>query len=132
MSSHSASRRTQRIRQSAIPKQRNNSSQPIPSSPIAGSRAGDQLLSEASEASQRQSTPRVRASADQQRVADSSPILFRSSPTAERLQSDGPNRRSPHRQGAMTDGGRTPKASGANIGGSIIFYASISFIRILI
>lgn len=117
MSSQSASRRAHRTRQSATPKQTNGPSQSISSSPIAGSGADHQLLSEASEASQRSSTPRIRTNANQQRAPDSSPILFRSSPVAERLQSGGPNRSSPQRQGPMTDGNRTPKAHGGNLGG---------------
>ena len=118
MSSHSASRRAHRARQSSTPKQKDGPSQSNLSSPIAGRRADNQLLSEASEASQRQSTPRIRTNLNHQRVADSSPILFQSSPAVGRLQSDGPKRRSLHGQGAITDGYRTPKASGANFGGS--------------
>ena len=119
MSSPSASRRAQRSRQSATPKQSNRSSRPVPSSPLAGSGADNQLLSEASEASQRQNSPRIRTNANQQRAADSSPMLFRSSPAAADLRSDGPNRSSPPVQDAnMTDGDRTPRASGANFGGS--------------
>ena len=118
MSSPSASRRAQRSRQSATPRRSNRSSQPVPSSPLAVGGADNQLLSEASEASQRQNSPSIRTNANKSRAKDSSPLLFRSSPAATDLRSDGANRSSPPVQDAnMTDGDRTPKASGANLNG---------------
>ncbi|EON65493.1 minichromosome maintenance protein 4 (cell division control protein 54) [Coniosporium apollinis CBS 100218] len=128
-----AQRRSQRNSASATPRRSARSSQVPPSSPLSNRSADDQLRSEASDASQRQGSQATpRAARLQPNVAASSPLFFRSSPANGSVNGSGavngavPS--SPTRQPANgTDGDRTPRASGINVGeSSPIRYASSS------
>lgn len=101
-----AQRRSQRPSASATPRRSTRNSQ-IPSSSPAPVGPDEQLHSEASQASQRdsQATPR---NSRLQSASTQSPLFFRSSPV---------NSSAPANGAAESDGGATPRASGMTIGG---------------
>ncbi|KAF2202037.1 MCM-domain-containing protein [Delitschia confertaspora ATCC 74209] len=118
-----APRRTQRTSASATPRRstRNIRDSQIPSSPAPAGGPDEQLLSEASQASQHTSQATPRHSRLQTGTSTQSPLFFRSSPANESEAANDAN------ADAETDGDRTPRASGMTIGDSSpIRYASSS------
>ncbi|KAF2088396.1 MCM-domain-containing protein [Saccharata proteae CBS 121410] len=124
-----APRRSQRDSQSGTPRRSARNPQTHRSSPV-GAGADEQLRSEASQSSQRQpaqsETPRSRA--QEQSFPASSPLFFRSSPANPSGAANATGASSPLREPLNgTDGDRTPRASGRNVGDSSpIRYASSS------
>ena len=107
-------RRSQRTSASATPRRSARGSQIPPSSPAPARGPEEQLQSEATQASQRSSQATPRNSRLQTETSTQSPLFFRSSPVNGSGAGNGTG------VDAETDGDRTPRASGAHIGGTSI------------